>query len=90
MLKIRVRDVRCDDWHWLYIEDKLTCESGVGHELSVEDFVEEINAYLEEKSHGAYLESIYRIDFEEWWVSDEYAESGLPDNLNGIPEEEFV
>lgn len=30
-----------------------------------------------------------KIDFETWWVSDEYAEEGLPQYLKDIPDEVF-
>ena len=84
-----IRDVRCDDWHWLYINGELTDVGGVGHSLDPEDLVDRINLHLQEKSVHTYQEKISGIDFETWWVDNNYAENGLPQSLKDIPEEMF-
>lgn len=86
---LKIRDVRCDDWHWLYIDGEVTNDEGIGHHLEPSDLVEAINTYLDSKSCGSYREQIMKIDFETWWVSDEYAEEGLPQYLKDIPDEVF-
>lgn len=86
---MKIRDVRCDDWHWLYIDGEVTNDEGIGHHLEPADLVEAINTYLDSKSRGSYREQIMKIDFETWWVSDEYAEGGLPQYLKDIPDEVF-
>ena len=83
---LKIRNVRCDDWHWLYIDGELTI---VGHHLEPSDLVDAINTYLENKSHGSYREQIMKIDFETWWVTDEYAEGVLTQYLKDIPDEVF-
>lgn len=85
---LEVRDIRCDDWHWLYIDGEVTEEDGYsGYGSKSEDLVEAINLYLKNKSSGSYQEMISGIDFETWWIEDEYAESGLPQYLKDIPKE---
>ena len=86
---LEIRDVRCDDWHWLYIDGELTSDGGVGHHLEPSDLVDAINTYLDSKSDGSYREQNMKIDFETWWVTGEYAEGGLPQYLKDIPEEVF-
>lgn len=86
---LKIRDVRCNDWHWLYIDGELTNDEGVGHNLEPADLVNAINTYLEKNSRGSNRCYLIGIDFETWWVTDEYAESGLPQYLKDIPEEVF-
>lgn len=86
---LEIRDVRCDDWHWLYIEGEVTNEEGIGHNLGVEDLIEAINTYLQSKRKGSTLEKVSGIDFDTYWVNNDYAENGLPRYLKDIPEEVF-
>lgn len=82
VLKIRI--VRCDDWQWVYLDGEV-CDIEGGHEVEHERMAAYINDYL--KNMGD--KPIGKIDCETLWITEEYAEEGVPQFLKDIPNEVF-
>lgn len=85
--KLRITVVSNEDWSWLYVNGKLTEYDG--HGLTLENLSDAINDYIDEKSSGSYVASIYGIIYQQWYVNQEYGENGLPKLLEDIPEDMF-
>ena len=78
---LSVTIVKCSDWQALYIEGEKKYE---GHNIDVDlALFDLINSAIYEYCGG----SIESIDFGTLFVEDDYAENGLPERLEDIPDE---
>lgn len=86
-MKLQVIEVSCDDWSVLYVDGKIT--EYEGHRLGLMEVFHAINDWIKENSYGSTIAYISGINYDNWFVRDEYTEEGLPEILKDIPEEMF-
>lgn len=82
-MKLQVIQVSSDDWNVLYVNGKRT--EYEGHSLCLMDMSNAINEWIKNKWYG----SISGVNYDNWFVKQEYMEEGLPELLSEIPEEMF-
>lgn len=87
-MKVIVKEVVCDDWKAIYLNDKLVID---GHNVSIIDICEQLQYLIEHNSDpNRNLDMISSIKGEHYYLNDEYAEEyGFPKKFSDIPEDMF-
>lgn len=87
-MQVIVREVECDDWKAIYLNDNLVVD---GHNVSIVDVCDQLDYFINHNNDPH--KSIYTISSikgEHYWLNDNYAEEhGFPEKFSFIPKYAF-
>lgn len=76
-----IQSVSCDDWEVIYVNNNIVDQ---GHSINPYTLFTWIKHYIHKVTY------ITSFNYESYWVSDEFIESGIPKHFTDIPEDEFL